>query len=91
MEDAACAGMVIDRLAEADEVDLSDGATAARALFRMHQDSIEGLLRGCEHGRYLAGIGFERDIEVCSKVDSLRILPVVKEGRIDRQRRARKT
>lgn len=90
MEDAACAGMLIDRLAD-DEVDLSDGATAARALYRMHQESIERLLRECEHGRYLASIGFEGDIEVCSRVDSLKILPVVKEGRIDRQRRARKT
>lgn len=90
MEDAACAGMLIDRLAEQDDVDLSDGATAARALYLMHKQSVEGLLRGCEHGRYLSSIGFDGDIEVCSKVDSLRILPVVKEGRIDRQRRARK-
>lgn len=91
IEDAACAGMLIDRLADQGDLDLSDGASAARALFQIHRQSIEGLLRECEHGRYLRSIGFEGDIEACSKVDSLRILPVVKEGRIDRQRRARKT
>ncbi|MFH1219845.1 MAG: 2-phosphosulfolactate phosphatase [Candidatus Eisenbacteria bacterium] len=90
MEDAVCAGMLIDLLAKENDSDLSDGANAARLLYRMNEQSIENLLRECEHGRYLRSLGFEADIEACSKVDSLRILPVVKEGRIDRQKRARK-
>jgi 2-phosphosulfolactate phosphatase len=90
MEDAVCAGMLVDLLAEGDGADLSDGATAARALYKMNQHSISDLLRECEHGRYLRSIGFEGDLEICGKVDSLRILPVVKEGRIDRQKRGRR-
>jgi 2-phosphosulfolactate phosphatase len=90
LEDAVCAGMLIDRLARGSEFELSDGAGAARALFRMNEQSIADLLRECEHGRYLKSIGFESDLDICGKVDSLRILPIVKEGRIDRQKRSRK-
>lgn len=90
MEDAVCAGMLIDLLARENNFDLSDGSAAARLLYKMNEQSIDGLLRECEHGRYLSSIGFEKDLELCGKVDSLRILPIVKEGRIDRQKRARK-
>jgi 2-phosphosulfolactate phosphatase len=91
LEDAVCAGMLIDRLAKGNDFELSDGAGAARALFRMNEQSIPDLLLECEHGRYLKSIGFESDLEICGKVDSLRILPIVKEGRIDRQKRSRKS
>jgi 2-phosphosulfolactate phosphatase len=90
MEDAVCAGMLTDLLAKENGFDLSDGASAARLLYRMNEQSIDALLRECEHGRYLRNLGFEKDLDVCGKVDSLRILPIVKEGRIDRQKRARK-
>jgi 2-phosphosulfolactate phosphatase len=90
MEDAVCAGMVIDQLAKENSFDLSEGSSAALHLYKMNDQSIEGLLRECEHGKYLASIGFGHDLEICGKVDSLRILPIVKEGRIDRQKRARK-
>jgi 2-phosphosulfolactate phosphatase len=90
MEDAVCAGMLIDQLGRANRIDLSDGSNAARLLYKMNEQSIDGLLRECEHGRYLQTIGFDKDLDVCGKVDSLKILPIVKEGRIDRQKRTRK-
>jgi 2-phosphosulfolactate phosphatase len=90
MEDAVCAGMLVYRLAEDNNLDLSDGAEAARALYKLNRQSIAKLLRECEHGRYLSRLGFEGDLDVCGKIDSLKILPIVKEGRIDRQKRARK-
>jgi 2-phosphosulfolactate phosphatase len=91
MEDAVCAGMLIDRLASGDGIDLSDGSNAARALYAMNQRSVAEMVRDSEHGRYLRSIGFENDLDVCSKVDSLKILPVVREGRIDRQKRGRRS
>lgn len=90
MEDAVCAGMLIELLTKESSIDLSDGSAAARLLYRLNERSIDALLMECEHGRYLRSIGFEKDLDVCGKVDSLRILPIVKEGRIDRQKRARK-
>jgi 2-phosphosulfolactate phosphatase len=90
LEDAVCAGMLIERLDENAEVDLNDGSHAARALYGQNQDSISDLLRKCEHGRYLDGLGFGRDLDICSRVDSLNILPLVKEGRIRKTKRARR-
>jgi len=90
LEDTVCAGMVIDRLCEDKEAELNDGARAARGLYRQNKESIAALLRECEHGKYLEGLGFGRDLEICSRVDSLSILPLVKQGRIGRPRKPRK-
>jgi 2-phosphosulfolactate phosphatase len=90
LEDAVCAGMIIDRLADKGEVELDDAGIAARLLYIEHRDGIQDLISDCEHGRYLAEIGFGKDLEVCAAVDSLNTLPIVKEGRIDRQKPKRK-
>ncbi|MGD9142045.1 MAG: 2-phosphosulfolactate phosphatase [bacterium] len=90
LEDAVCAGMMIDLLANDGEVELDDAGVAARLLYLEHKASVPELVRNCEHGKYLAGIGFEKDLEVCAAVDSLNTLPVVSEGRIDRQKARRK-
>ncbi len=90
LEDAVCAGMLIERLGESRNVELNDGAHAARLLYRQNQDSIADLLKQCEHGRYLESLGFAKDLDICSRVDSLSILPVVKEGRIVKPKRVKR-
>lgn len=91
LEDAVCAGMLIERACQDDdEVELSDGAHAARSLYRLNEQSIPALLKSCEHGQYLDGLGFREDLEVCSRIDSLKIVPVVKDGRIDKVKRTRR-
>ena len=90
LEDALCAGMMIERLSAQGEVELDDAGVAARLLHSEHENAVADLVRNCEHGRYLASIGFEKDLEACAAVDSLNTLPVVTEGRIDRQKQKRK-
>jgi 2-phosphosulfolactate phosphatase len=90
LEDAVCAGMLIERLCEAGEMELNDGAHAARLLYRQNEASIPSLLRDCEHGRYLESLGFGTDLDVCGRVDSLRVLPIVKEGRVNKAKRAKR-
>ena len=90
LEDAVCAGMIVDRLADQGDVEIDDAGVAARLLYLENRKSIPKLVRSCEHGNYLAGLGFGKDLEVCAAVDSLNTLPVVKEGRIDRPRPKRK-
>ncbi len=87
LEDAVCAGMMVDRLAGEAEVD--DAGRAARLLYAEHKHDIPAMVRNCEHGAYLASIGFEDDLEVCAAVDRLDAVPVVREGRIDGRSRAR--
>lgn len=86
LEDAVCAGMMIERLAAQGEVELDDAGVAARLLYLEHKDDIAGLIANCEHGKYLESLGFAKDLRACAAVDSLNTLPVVSEGRIDRQK-----
>jgi 2-phosphosulfolactate phosphatase len=84
IEDVVCGGMLVYLLDGAGLVDLRDGANdaavAARDLYLMHSESLEKMVRGCTHGRYLESIGFGPDLSVCSKVDSVSILPTVRDG-----------
>ncbi|MFH0777096.1 MAG: 2-phosphosulfolactate phosphatase [Candidatus Eisenbacteria bacterium] len=84
LEDTVCAGMVVSKVCEAfpGAWELNDGAIAARALYEKFGGDILGMLRNSSHGRYLASLGFEQDIEVCSRVDSVPVLPVAREGRV---------
>lgn len=90
LEDAVCAGMMIERLCKDNDCDLNDGAHAARLLYRQNEQAIPALLKNCEHGRYLQSLGFGKDLDVCGRVDSLKVLPIVKDGRINRAKRPRR-
>lgn len=84
LEDVVCGGMLVHLLEGAALVDLrdgaNDGAVAARDLYIKYSGALEDMVRGCTHGRYLESIGFGPDLRVCSKVDSVPILPAVRDG-----------
>lgn len=83
LEDAACAGALIRRLTDAgDGVAVNDAAAMAEEYDRTHGGSPEAILRRSEHGRDLVEMGFEEDLPVCAKVDSVPVVPVLREGRI---------
>ena len=83
LEDAACAGALIRRLAgDGDSVALNDAAEMAREYDRRHGANPESILRVCEHGRYLIELGFEEDLPVCARIDSVPLVPLLKDGRI---------
>lgn len=90
LDDCVCAGMLISEIVKSRQCDLSDGSEAARQLYDLHKGSIIDMLRNCNHGRHLINIGFESDIDICSRVDSLKVLPVVRDGRISAKRTRRK-
>jgi 2-phosphosulfolactate phosphatase len=83
LEDAACAGALIGRLTRnGDRVVLNDAAEMAREYDRRYGGDPEGILRRSEHGRYLIEIGFEEDLPLCARIDSVPLVPLLKEGRI---------
>ncbi|UCE17859.1 MAG: 2-phosphosulfolactate phosphatase [Gemmatimonadota bacterium] len=84
LEDAVCSGMLLQGLQMKGEnnFELNDSAVAAEVLLRKYEKRIKALLRNCDHGRYLTGIGFSKDLLVCAEVNSLRIVPVMRDGRI---------
>ena len=83
LEDAACAGALIHRLALAKpSLTLNDAAAMARDYHREHGHAPEAILRRSEHGRYLIELGFEDDLPVCAAIDSAPVVPYLRDGRI---------
>ena len=84
IEDTLCGGMLIHLLAEKYQkpLDLNDAASLAWLLYRENKESISKAIEQGEHGRYLASIGFTRDVEMASEIDSIPVLPILKDGRL---------
>jgi 2-phosphosulfolactate phosphatase len=84
MEDAVCAGMMIQKLMKVEslELNLSDSAKAAHALYKTFGRSILKMLKTSEHGKYLIEIGYADDLKICAAVDSVPVLPVQIENKI---------
>lgn len=84
IEDVVCGGMLVHLLDGAGLADLHDGANdaaiAARDLYLKHAESLDTMVEECSHGRYLASIGFSADLGVCSRLDSVPVLPVLADG-----------
>jgi 2-phosphosulfolactate phosphatase len=77
LEDAVCAGRILNRLTKGAAVKfgLNDSAVAAMTLDRTHGKAILKMLKSSEHGRYLDSIGLGDDLEICAAVDSVPVLP----------------
>ncbi len=82
LEDAVCGGMLAAGLGGKRKVRLSDGAVAGKLLYKRYARNLLGMLQASSHGAYLVGLGFGPDLELASRVDSLPVLPVYREGRI---------
>jgi 2-phosphosulfolactate phosphatase len=84
LEDAVCAGMMMNKLLKVEslELNLSDSAKAAHALYKSFGRSILKMLKNSEHGKFLLEIGFADDLKICAAVDSVPVLPVQIENKI---------
>lgn len=81
LEDALCGGMLISRIGAGADAS-NDAAAVALTLHDQHSGDLAGALKSCDHGRYLKSIGFGGDIEYAAKVDSVPILPIMRQGRL---------
>jgi 2-phosphosulfolactate phosphatase len=76
LEDTVCAGMLIKRLkAKNDDLEFSDAAVASVILADSFEHDILGMLKNSEHGKELLENGFEEDLELIAKIDSVPIVP----------------
>jgi len=83
LEDTVCGGAVVDRLEKAGApISKSDSAMAARVLYEYWEDDIYRMLVESEWGQYLESVGLAKDIRICAQIDSSRLVPVYREGKI---------
>ncbi len=77
MEDAVCAGMLIQKLNEnkRNGVEFGDAGAASLALYEIHSKALYKMLKSSEHGRYLEEIGLAEDLRACAEVDNVPVVP----------------
>lgn len=88
LEDAVCAGMLLNKLNSGKNIEYKDSEIAAANLSNdlvmlmnvPSQEKILKMFQLSEHGKYLASIGFEKDLEVCSRIDSFPCIPIYRNG-----------
>ena len=82
LEDAACAGMLIDSLKNvlSDTCQESDANLTARLLYKKFGNNILEILQKSQHGRYLESIGLGEDLKFCSQLDFFHIVPIFRDG-----------
>jgi len=82
LEDFYGAGYLVELLAQrlGEQLDLSDAARAARALFR-HADPEESLL-GCRVGRMMAGRGLAHEVRFAARLSALDVVPRLRGGEL---------
>jgi 2-phosphosulfolactate phosphatase len=83
LEDAVCAGAILDRMGDAGgSVTLGDTARACQALWKRYASEMPGLLRDTEWGRHIVRIGLGADLDLCAQLDVTSVVPVMAGGRI---------
>lgn len=83
LEDTVCGGAIVDRLEkDGAAISESDSAMAAKVLYEYFENDIYGMLLESEWGQYLESVGLGKDIRICARVDSSRLVPVYREGKI---------
>jgi 2-phosphosulfolactate phosphatase len=77
IEDAVCAGKIINQLSKETDAEfvLDDAGKAAAALDKSFGKNILKMLETSQHGAHLTELGFGEDLNVCSELDSVRVLP----------------
>ena len=85
LEDAVCAGMLIERVTKArahDDAKMNDGARAALALAGCYAGDLDAMLRATAAGRQLIDIGHDHDVVYCAGIDQLDVVPKLEDRRI---------
>jgi 2-phosphosulfolactate phosphatase len=84
IEDTLCGGMLVHKLSAeiGHDMALNDAASLALLLYRTNKSAIRQAVAQGEHARFLISIGFEADVEAATEVDSMSVLPVLRDGRL---------
>ena len=84
LEDITCGGLIIKHILSIsnnsnNNITLSDSARLSMITYESFHNELD-ILKKSFHGRYLINIGFEKDLDPCSKKDIFNIVPVYNKG-----------
>ena len=84
IEDSVCCGLLLDALIKmnADRYKVGQHEVELLRFSRPYLENIKELLIQSPHGTLLRKLGFENDLDFCSRMDAFPIVPVYQEGRI---------
>ncbi len=82
LEDAVCAGSIVEAAEEVGRVALGDGARACRILWDRLGGDLPRLLHESAWGQQVEALGFGADLAICAGLDVTDVLPILEEGRI---------
>jgi 2-phosphosulfolactate phosphatase len=83
LEDAACAGLLVDGLrALRPDAPLSDGARAAASLWAHYRRDPRAVLEDATWARVLAARGRGADLPLCVALDAFDVVPVARDGEL---------
>ncbi|UCD64923.1 MAG: 2-phosphosulfolactate phosphatase [Candidatus Zixiibacteriota bacterium] len=84
IEDTLCGGMLVHQLKNKHglAIEQNDASALALLLYETNQHRISEAIVEGEHARFLTSIGFEGDVTVASEIDSIPVLPFLKDGRL---------
>ena len=81
LEDAIGAGALVDALlGQISNVELHDGARAAALLYRSVANRLADAVASSDHAQRLASKGFGADLTRCAALDSLSVVPTLRDG-----------
>ncbi len=84
LEDMVAAGMFVTRIKEAcpEYTEETDTAAAAVILYQKFAASLENLVRNTVHGKYLESIEFGKDVVFCAQIDTIPVVPTLKDASV---------
>lgn len=86
LEDTVCLGGIVLLLMvkwdDPAKLALTDASEAAAALYAHYHADLLGMLETCGHGRHLKSVGLEDDFPHCAALDTMDIVPEMRNGRV---------
>ena len=84
IEDTICGGMLLHLLTtdKKQKITVNDAGSLALLLYRSNKNALRQTIAQGEHGRYLSQIGFAADVTAAAVVDSMPVLPILREGQL---------
>ena len=82
LEDAVCAGALVQGVEAATTVEFNDAAAAAKSLAAKHMGRLERALAGTAAGAHLESIGRGEDVTFCATLDRTAVVPRFRDRKI---------